>query len=119
MRRGLLAVLALLPVIGCAPLPPTAQGPAVEHARLVVAADGAIGRMLDHLAARERVEVEQAASLRFAAAASVTRALPPPATPAAGAVLDPGMDLVVIEAQRLAALAGGAAPGGDAEAAAA
>lgn len=119
MRRGLLAVLVLLPLLGCAALPPGAQGPAAEHARLVAAADGALGLMLDHLAARERVEVEQAASLRFAAAATVPRTLPPPVTPLAGAVLDPGMDLVVIAAQRLAVLAGGAPAGGDAEAAAA
>ncbi|WP_230168289.1 hypothetical protein [Roseomonas sp. CECT 9278] len=119
MRRGLLAVLALLPVLGCAMAPPAPQGPAADHARLAIAADRAIGQMIDHLAARERVEVEQAASLRFAAAASVTRALPAPATPVVGAVLDPGMDLVVIAAQRLAVLAGGAGAGGDAEAAAA
>jgi len=119
MRRGFLAVLALLPLAGCAGVAPWAQGPAADHARLVNEADRAIGQMIDHLAARERVEVEQAASLRYAAAATVPRALPPPATPVAGAVLDPGMDLVVIEAQRLAALANGAAAGGDAEAAAA
>jgi hypothetical protein len=119
MRRRFLAGLALLPVVGCAGVAPFPQGPAGRYATLVVESDRAIGQMIDHLAARERIEVEQAASLRYAAAATLPRALPPPVTPAAGAVLDPGMDLVVIDAQRLAALAGGVAAGGDAEAAAA
>ncbi|BDG73295.1 hypothetical protein [Roseomonas fluvialis] len=119
MRRGCLALLALLPLLGCAVPPGASSGPAAQHARLVGAADLALGQMIDHLAARERIELDQAASLRFAAAASVTRTLPAPATPAVGAVLDPGMDLVVIAAQRLAVLAGGAPAGGDAEAAAA
>jgi hypothetical protein len=119
MRRGLLALPAALLLAACAVVPGAPGGPAARNAALVQAADGAIGRTLDHLAARERIEVEQAAALRFAAAATVPRALPAPATPAAGAVLDPGMELVVIAAQRLAARAAGQPAGGDAEAAAA
>ena len=119
MRRRVFAGLVLLPMVGCAGVAPFAPTPAGRYAALATEADRAIGQIIDHLAARERIEVDQAASLRYAAAATLPRALPPPVTPMAGAVLDPGMDLVVIDAQRLAALAGGVAAGGDAQAAAA
>lgn len=119
MRRIFLLQSAGLLLAACAVVPPQPQGPAQRHAALVVAADQALGRMVDHLAARERTEIDQSASLRYAAGGAVPRSLPVPATPVAGAVLDPAMDLLVIEAQRLADLASGAAAGGDAEAAAA
>lgn len=88
------------------PLPPT---PAGRHAALMVAADQAAGQVVDHLAARERAEAQEAGSLRFAAG-TMPRTPPPPAAPAAGAVLDPGMELVLMQAQRLAALSAGQVP---------
>ncbi|MBR0672776.1 hypothetical protein [Neoroseomonas soli] len=119
MRRYLLLHLAGLTLAACAAVPPQPQGPAERHVALVGTADQALGRMVDHLALRERTEVEQSASLRFASGGAVPRSLPAPTTPIAGAVLDPAMDLMVIEAQRIAALSTGATAGGDAEAAAA
>jgi len=88
------------------PAPPTAAG---RYAMLVAAADQVAGQVVDHLAARERAEVQEAGSLRFAAGAMPPNP-PPPATPAAGAVLDPGMKLILLQAQRLAALSVGQAP---------
>lgn len=119
MRRHLPLYLLALLIPACAAVPPTPETPAARHVAQVAAADEAAGRMLDHLALRERTEIEQAASLRFAAGGAVPRNLPDPAVPVAGAVLDPAMDLVLIQAQRLAALASGTPAGGDAEAAAA
>lgn len=111
MRRSFLLLLAAAPLAGCVAVPfATPSGPAARHAALVASADTAMGRMLDHLAARERLETDQAASLRFAAGGAAPRALPAPAVPLAGAVLDPGMDIILLQARRLAALAGGAAP---------
>jgi hypothetical protein len=120
MRRSFLLLLAAAPLAACTAVPfATPTGPAARHAALVAGADQAMGRMLDHLAARERSEVDQAASLRFAAGGAAPRALPAPAVPLAGAVLDPGMDLVVLQARRIAALADGAAPAEAGEGAAA
>lgn len=112
MRRFLLIQVLLLPVLAaCAVAPPAPQGPAERHAALVAAANQGLGRMVDHLALRERTEIDQAAALRYSAGGAVPRSLPPPAAPVAGAVLAPAMELLMIEAQRLAALsAGGAAP---------
>lgn len=109
MRRRHLPLLLLPPLAGCvaAPVPPI--HPAARHAALVLAADQQLSLLLDHLAARERVELDEAASLRFAATGSVPRLPPPPVTPLAGAVLDPGMDLIVLAAERLVAAAQGAA----------
>jgi hypothetical protein len=107
-RRNLSALLLLLP--GCTAVPFAPLPPAARHAALVMAADQRIGLVLDHLATRERAEVDQAASLRFAAGGAVPRSLPALATPLAGAVLDPGMDLVAIQARRIAALALGSPP---------
>ncbi|WP_137125240.1 hypothetical protein [Roseomonas sp. HF4] len=118
MRRRNLPVLLLL-LSGCTAAPFAPLPPAAQHAALVTAADLRIGLVVDHLAARERAEVEQAASLRFAAGGTVPRSLPPLATPVAGAVLDPGMDLVAIQARRVAALSLGTAPADQTEAAAA
>lgn len=116
MRRRPVLLLALSSLAGCA-IPPAT--PAARYAGLCVTTYRALGRMLDHLAARERIEADQAAALRFAATAGAPRSPTPPAVPAAGAVLQAGMALVVIDAQRLAALAGGTTPGGDTEAASA
>ncbi|MBR0682418.1 hypothetical protein GXW74_18140 [Roseomonas eburnea] len=110
MRRLLPLHLLVLVLAACAAVTPAQQGPAERHAALVAAADQGLGRMIDHLALRERTEIDQAASLRFAAGGAVPRSLAAPAAPVAGAVLDPGMDLLVMEARRLAALAAGAAP---------
>jgi len=118
MRRRNLPVL-LLALSGCTATPFAPLPPAAQHAALVTALDQRIGLVVDHLAARERTEVEQAASLRFAAGGAVPRSLPGLATPVAGAVLDPGMDLVAIQARRVAALSLGNAPDDRAEAAAA
>lgn len=116
-RRGLPALLLLLP--GCVATPFAPLPPAARHAALVTVLDQRVGLVVDHLAARERAEVDQAASLRFASGGTVPRSLPVPATPVAGAVLDPGMDLVAIQARRLAALALGSPPDDAAEVAAA
>lgn len=118
MRRRNLIVLPLL-LAGCTAVPFAPLPPAARHAALVTAFDQRVGLVVDHLAARERAEVDQAASLRFASGGAVPRSLPVAATPVAGAVLDPGMDLVAIQARRLAALALGNPPGDAAEAAAA
>ncbi len=102
------AVLGLALLIGgcvAAPPPPPAT-PAVRQAALVAAADQAAGQVVDHLARREQREVQEASTLRFGAG-SMPPAPPPPAAPAAGAVLDPGMKLVLLQAQRLAALSTG------------
>lgn len=105
-RRALTAGLLGLPLAGCVVVgPPAAQGPAARHAALVIAADAAAGQVVDHLAARERVETEQAAALRFGAGA-MPRSPGAPVTPLVGQVLDPGMDLIVLQARRLAVLAG-------------
>ncbi|MEO3474161.1 hypothetical protein AAFN86_19995 [Roseomonas sp. CAU 1739] len=93
-------------VAGCVAAPQVPPGPAGRFATLVAAADQSAGQVVDHLARRERQEVQEASSLRFAAGA-MPPAAPPPAAPAAGAVLDPGMKLFALEAQRLAALSGG------------
>lgn len=109
-RRVLTAGLLGLPLAGCVVVaPPPSQGPAGRHAALVIAADAAAGRVVDHLAARERAETDQAAALRFGAGA-MPRSPAPLVTPVAGQVLDPGMDLIVLQAQRLAVLAGGGGP---------
>lgn len=98
--------LALL-VGGCVAAPPAVPPtPAGRFAGLVAAADQSAGRVVDHLARREQQEVQEAGTLRFAAGA-MPPAPPPPAAPAAGAVLDPGMKLMLLEAQRLAALSAG------------
>ncbi len=110
MRRSFLLLLATLPLPACTVVPFAPQGPAQRIAALTTAADQAAGRMVDHLGQRERSEIDQAASLRYAAGGAPNTNLPRPATPVAGAVLDPGMDLVVLEARRIAALAAGAAP---------
>lgn len=103
LRLALPAMLIAL--AGCVAVPPAPpSAPATRHAALVAAADLAAGHVVDHLAARERTEVEQAATLRFGAGA-MPRALPAPAVPVAGMVLDPGMELVLLQAQRLAVLA--------------
>jgi hypothetical protein len=104
--RAVLPGLFMLMLAACTVLPPAVQTPAARHAALVGAADAAAGQVVDHLAARERQEVEQAASLRFATG-TMPRSLPAPAAPAAGRVLDPGMELVLLQAQRLAMLADG------------
>jgi len=119
MRRFLPLHLLLLLLAACAVVPPALQGPAARHASLVASADQGLGRMVDHLALRERTEIDQSASLRFASGGAVPRNLPAPAAPVAGAVLDPGMELLVLEAQRLAALANGVAMTEGPEAAAA
>jgi hypothetical protein len=106
-RRSFLG-LALL-AGGCVaggPLAP--QGPATRHSALVGAADQAAGQVMDHLARREAQEIQEAGSLRFGAG-GMPPAPPPLATPLAGAVLDPAMKLVLLEAQRLAAMSGGPA----------
>ncbi|NMJ39844.1 hypothetical protein GWK16_01225 [Roseomonas sp. JC162] len=110
MRRSFLLLLATLPLPACTVVPFAPQGAAQRIAGLTVAADQAAGRMVDHLGQRERSEIDQAASLRYAAGGAPNTNLPRPATPVAGAVLDPGMDLMVLETRRLAALAAGAAP---------
>ena len=103
-RRSILG-LALL-TGGCAVQPFAPPSPAARHAELVAAADQAAGQVVDHLARREVEEVQQASALRFGAG-SMPPGPPRPAAPAAGAVLDPGMKLVLLEAQRLAALSDG------------
>lgn len=100
--------LALL-AAGCVAAPPLPPTPAGRHAALVATADQAAGQVVDHLARRERQEEQEAASLRFAAG-SMPPTPPPTATPAAGAVLDPAMKLVLLEAQRLSALSAGLPP---------
>jgi hypothetical protein len=101
-RRALPAMLIAL--AGCVAAPPAPPVPAVRHAALVAAADLAAGQVVDHLARRERIELEQAAMLRFGTGGVPPR-LPAPVVPVAGMVLDPGMELVLLEAQRLAVLA--------------
>lgn len=110
-RRFPKAVLGLaLLIAGCVAAPPPAPPtPAGRFAGLVAAADQSAGQVVDHLARREQQEVQEAGTLRFAAGA-MPPAPPPPAAPAAGAVLDPGMKLLLLEAQRLAALSVGQAP---------
>ena len=76
MRRYLLLHLAGLTLAACATLQPLPQGPAQRHAALVGTADQAIGRMVDHLALRERTEIDQSASLRYAAGGAVPSAAP-------------------------------------------
>ncbi|WP_198378824.1 hypothetical protein, partial [Neoroseomonas rubea] len=115
MRRPLIIALALLAAGCAATLPAVPPTPAVRHAGLVALADTSAGRVVDHLAFRERREVEEAATLRFGAG-GMPPAPPPPAVPAAGAVMDPAMDLLLIQAQRLSALSLGGAAAGDAEA---
>lgn len=105
--RRLILGLALL-AGGCVGQPFAPPGPAARHATLVAAADQAGGQVVDHLARREAREVQETATLRFGAG-SMPPNPPVPATPAAGAVLDPGMKLILLEAQRLAALSGGPA----------
>lgn len=107
-RRAVLALGLLLGACVAAP-PPAPPTPAARYAALVVAADQTAGQVVDHLAARERAEVQEAGSLRFAAGTMPPNP-PPPATPAAGGVLDPGMKLILMEAQRLAALSMGQVP---------
>lgn len=106
-RRVVLGSLLLLGAC-VAPPPPMPPSPAGRYAALVAAADQAAGQVVDHLAARERQEVQEAGSLRYAAGTMPPNP-PPPATPAAGAVLDPGMKLILLQAQRLAALSAGQA----------
>lgn len=104
-RRSILG-LALL-TGGCVAAQPFAPpGPAARQAALVAAADQAASQVMDHLARREAREVQEASTLRFGAGAMPSNP-PVPAAPAAGAALDPGMKLVLLEAQRLAALSGG------------
>lgn len=119
MRRSALALLMLALLPGCVAVPFAPQAPAARHAALLAAADQAAGRVVDHLAAREATEIRESAALRFAAGGAAPRALPAPATPAAGAVLDAGMDLMLVEARRIAALAAGETPADGPEAAAA
>jgi hypothetical protein len=104
--RYRLAVLLILLLAGCVAAPQAPPTPAGRYAALVTAADMAAGQVVERLAQRERQEVQEASSLRFAAG-SMPPTPPPPAAPAAGAVLDPAMKLVQLQAQRLAALAGG------------
>lgn len=99
--------LALL-AAGCVAAPQVTPTPAGRHAALVATADQAAGQVVDHLARRERQEEQEAGSLRFAAG-SMPATPPPTAAPAAGAVLDPAMKLILLEAQRLAALSAGQA----------
>lgn len=99
--------LALL-AAGCVAAPQVTPTPAGRHAALVATADQAAGQVVDHLARRERQEEQEAGSLRFAAG-SLPATPPPTAAPAAGAVLDPAMKLMLLEAQRLAALSAGQA----------
>ena len=99
--------LALL-AAGCVAAPQVTPTPAGRHAALVATADQAAGQVVDHLARRERQEEQEAGSLRFAAG-SMPATPPPTAAPAAGAVLDPAMKLMLLEAQRLAALSAGQA----------
>lgn len=109
-RRVLTAGLLGLPLAACVAVgPPVAQGPAARHAALLVAADAAAGQVVDHLAARERAETEQAAALRFGAGA-MPRSPAAPVTPVAGQALDAGMDLILLQAQRLVVLAAGSGP---------
>lgn len=110
-RRFPKAVLGLALLIGgCVAAPPSAPPtPAGRFATLVAASDQSAGQVVDHLARREQQEVQEAGTLRFGAGA-MPPAPPPPAAPAAGAVLDPGMKLILLEAQRLAALSAGQAP---------
>ncbi|MBP0464528.1 hypothetical protein J5Y09_11480 [Roseomonas sp. PWR1] len=118
MRRPMIALLLLL-AAGCTAGPPAVPPtPAARHAGLVALTDTSAGRVVDHLAFRERREVEEAATLRFGAG-GMPRTPPPPAVPAAGAVMDPAMDLLLIHAQRLSALSLGGVAAGDAEATAA
>ncbi|MBW6397108.1 hypothetical protein KPL78_04570 [Roseomonas sp. HJA6] len=107
-RRAILGLGLLLGACVASP-PPTPPTPAGRYAALVIAADQTAGQVVDHLAARERAEVQEAGSLRFAAGA-MPPTPPPPATPAAGAVLDPGVKLILMQAQRLAALSVGQVP---------
>lgn len=102
MRRRDLTLL-FLPLAGCTAAPLAPPPAAARHAGLVLLADERLSALVDHLAARESMEVQQAASLRFAAAGTVPRSLPVAVTPLVGAVLDPGMDLVALQARRLAA----------------
>lgn len=104
-RHRLVLGLALM-MAGCVAAPLAPPGPAGRYAALAAAADQAAGQVVDHLARRERQEVQEASSLRFASG-TMPPSPPLPAAPAAGAVLDPGMKLVVLEAQRLSALAAG------------
>ncbi|HWT10410.1 MAG TPA: hypothetical protein VN329_14690 [Roseomonas sp.] len=104
------AVLGLILLLGgCVAMPQQPPTVAGRHAALVAAADQAAGQVVDHLARRERQEEQDASSLRFAAG-TMPRTPPMPAAPVAGAVLDPAMKLMLLEAQRLAALSGGQAP---------
>lgn len=101
--------LVLLLAAGCVAAPQQPPTVAGRHAALVAAADQAAGQVVDHLARRERQEEQDASSLRFAAG-TMPRTPPLPAAPVAGAVLDPAMKLMLLEAQRLAALSAGQAP---------
>ncbi len=110
-----LGLLSLILLAACTTGPLAPQTPATRHAALVAAADQAAGQVVDHLAGRERREVQEAASLRFGAG-TMPPAPPRPAAPVAGAVLDPGMKLILLEAQRLAALSVGQLPADGAQA---
>lgn len=110
MRRSFLLMLAALPLPACTAVPfASPPTPAARHAALAAAADQVASQTMDHLGARERTEIDQAGSLRYAAGGSANPNLARPATPVAGAVLGPAMALVVLEARRLAALAAGTA----------
>lgn len=118
MRRPMIIALALLAAGCAAPQPSVPPTPAARHAGLVALADSSAGRVVDHLAFRERREVEEAAALRFGAG-GMPPSPPRPAVPVAGAAMDPAMDLLLVHAQRLAALSLGSPAAGDAEASAA